>query len=324
MYFDFEDYRPDISPIGQAISWREGVLLSIIGHMAMFIFLLLSPRLFPYDPAAARARLAAVEVKRPQEEMRFVFVDPKVDLEALRAPERAPLSDKNRIARSPEAAPVPDKPVPLSRGNTPDRVERTEPEAARGRGAGPDPSLESKVQPPAPDPADRAAPQKPPESQSALALPPTRPAPPSGRAIAGGSLGDALRNLERYVRPEQFDNAQGGAQFGPIQFDTKGVEFGPWVRRFAAQVKRNWDPLIPNGPLMMRQSGHVVITLNVHKNGSITDVAVAAPCPIDGFNTAVFGALTASNTTQPLPPEYPADKAFFTITFFYNERPPEQ
>ena len=325
MYFDFEDYRPDISPIGQAISWREGVLLSIIGHMAMFIFLLLSPRLFPYDPAAARARLAAIEVKRPQEEMRFVFVDPKVDLEALRAPERAPLSDKNRVARSPEATPVPDKPAPVSRGDTPDRVERTEPEAARGRGPGPDPSLESKVEPPAPpNPTDSAAQQKVPESQSALALPPTRPASPPRRVTPGGSLGDALRNLERYVRPEQFDNAQGGAQFGPIQFDTKGVEFGPWVRRFAEQVKRNWDPLIPNGPLMMRQSGHVVITLNVHKNGSITDVAVAAPCPIEGFNTAAFGALTSSNPTQPLPPEYPAEKAFFTITFFYNERPPEQ
>ena len=34
MYLDFEDYRPDIQPIGRAISWREGVLLSIIVHLA--------------------------------------------------------------------------------------------------------------------------------------------------------------------------------------------------------------------------------------------------------------------------------------------------
>ena len=25
--------------------------------------------------------------------------------------------------------------------------------------------------------------------------------------------------------------------------------------------------------------------------------------------------------TEPLPPEYPDDKAFFTVTFFYNESP---
>ena len=33
-------------------------------------------------------------------------------------------------------------------------------------------------------------------------------------------------------------------------------------------------------------------------------------------------ALAASNPTQPLPPEYPDDKAFFTVTFFFNETPP--
>ena len=85
-----------------------------------------------------------------------------------------------------------------------------------------------------------------------------RPHPISGAngrsPSAGGSLGEALKNLERYV--QTFDNPQGGGgQFGPeIQFDTKGVEFGPWIRRFVAQVKRNW--LIPYAA--MSQSGHVV------------------------------------------------------------------
>jgi hypothetical protein len=50
--------------------------------------------------------------------------------------------------------------------------------------------------------------------------------------------------------------------------------------------------------------------------------SVAGPSPIDAFNNAAFGALAGSNPTQPLPPEYPADKAFFTVTFFYNETPP--
>ena len=36
---------------------------------------------------------------------------------------------------------------------------------------------------------------------------------------------------------------------------------------------------------------------------------------------AAFGALAGSNPTQPLPPEYPSEKAFFTVTFFYNESP---
>jgi len=95
------------------------------------------------------------------------------------------------------------------------------------------------------------------------------------------------------------------------------VEFGPWIRRFIAQVKRNW--LIPYAAMSMK--GHVVVSFNVHKDGSITDLQVVGASPIDAFNNAAFGALASSNPTAPLPPEYPSDKAFFTVTFFYNEEP---
>ena len=160
-----------------------------------------------------------------------------------------------------------------------------------------------------------------PDSPSALQLPAERPPQiaANGRAAtSGGSLGDALRNLQRYV--QTFDNAQGGGgQFGPeIQFDTKGVEFGPWIRRFVAQVKRNW--FIPYAAMSL--SGHVVVQFNVNKDGRITDLVVVGPCPIAAFNNAAYGALASSNPTQPLPPAYPADVAFFTVTFFYNETPP--
>ena len=122
------------------------------------------------------------------------------------------------------------------------------------------------------------------------------------------------------MQPDQFENAQGdGGAFGPaIQFDTKGVEFGPWIRRFIAQVKRNW--FIPYAAMSMK--GHVAIQFNVHKDGSITDLQVVGASPVDAFNNAAFGALSGSNPTQPLPPEYPDSKAFFTVTFFYNETPP--
>jgi TonB family protein len=84
-----------------------------------------------------------------------------------------------------------------------------------------------------------------------------------------------------------------------------------------AQVKRNW--FVPYS--MMSNSGHVVIQFNVHRDGKITDLVIVGPCPIAAFNNAAFGALASSNPTQPLPPAYPADKAFFTVTFFYNESP---
>ena len=311
MYFDFDDYRPDTPRVTTAISWREGILLSVIFHLLMVMTLLLSPRVFPVDEAA-RARALALAERRAQNKT-FVFVQPRLDTEALRPPDRADSSDKDRIARAPEPAPEPENESPFARGNTPERVEEEPTPAARGQGPTPDPAAGQQAQdtpPPLPD------------SPSALPLP--LPPPPSatsganGRAAAaGGSLGDAIRNLQRYV--QMYDNREGGGgQFGPnIQFDTKGVEFGPWIRRFVAQVKRNW--LIPYS--VMSNSGHVVIQFNVHRDGAITDLAIVGPCPVPAFNSAAYGALASSNPTQSLPVAYPADKAFFTVTFFYNESP---
>jgi len=319
MYFDFEDYHPDITPVGRAISWREGVLLSIIAHLVMVILVLVAPKWFPFLTNTGRPRLAVVQ-QPPPDQTRFVFVQPRFERQVPKAPDRADPSDRDRIARAPQRAEHPTNPLPFARGNSPERIEELQRQAARGQGPQPDPAA-GRPNENTPDPNT----PKVPESPSPLQLPSTRPPAAqngaNGRsATTGGSLGDALRNLQRYVQNESFDNQSGaGGQFGPeIQFDTKGVEFGPWIRRFIAQVKRNW--FIPYAAMSMK--GHVVIQFNVHKDGSLTDLAVVGPSAVDAFNNAAFGALSGSNPTQPLPPEYPADKAFFTVTFFYNETPP--
>jgi TonB family protein len=321
MYFDFEDYRPDVPTIGRVISWREGILLSIIVHLVMVVLLLLAPRLFPQDIQALRERLLAAQQARLQEQPRFVFVQPRVDRPAPKPPDRAEFSDVDRQAQAPQRAERPTNPLPYSRGNSYERVEALREPAQRGRGPDRDPAAAQQAQAQNTPPASTV---KAPESQSVLQIPQIRPDTPQATqgtrsTTPGGSLGDALRNLQRYTQHESFENqGGGGGQFGPeIQFDTKGVEFGPWIRRFIAQVKRNW--FIPYAAMSMK--GHVVITFNVHKDGTISDLNVIGPCPIDAFNSAAFGALSASNPTQPLPPEYPSDKAFFTVTFFYNEAP---
>jgi TonB family protein len=57
--------------------------------------------------------------------------------------------------------------------------------------------------------------------------------------------------------------------------------------------------------------GHVVMSFNVNNNGSITDLTIAEPSSVEAFDDAAVSALTASNPLPPLPPEYPAEKAFF-------------
>ena len=137
-----------------------------------------------------------------------------------------------------------------------------------------------------------------------------------------GLVGQAVKNLRQRVQKETFRNDSGDTgRYGPdIQFDTKGVEFGPWLRRFVAQIRRNW--FVPYAIWSMH--GHVVLTFNVHDNGDLTDLEVVQPSHVDAFNNSAFNALLSSNPTQPLPVEYPDDKAFFTVTFYFNEVPPNR
>jgi TonB family protein len=74
----------------------------------------------------------------------------------------------------------------------------------------------------------------------------------------------------------------------------------------------------------MLLKGNVAITFNVHKDGRITDITVLRPSGTDAFDRAAANALSWSNPTTALPPEYPSPTAFFTVTFFYNEQPPSQ
>lgn len=315
IHFDLEDRYQDDLVVGSAISRREGVVMSVVVHAIGLALLLFAPQLIrlTQDPQAIEEqRQARLEQQQQERENRtFVFVQPRQDVPALRAPERAELSDLDRRAQTRERPPTASNPLPFSRGDSAERTESAQPPE---RTPGPETS-----QPPTP-------PQPQPEQQIARALPPADNGLPRAsdtpRARPSGTLGEALRNLQKYVQNETFNNPQGG-QHDPgaqIQFDTKGVEFGPWLRRFVAQVRRNW--FIPNAAMTFR--GRVVLQFNIHRNGRITDISVFQPSDIDAFNRAAFNAILGSSPTEPLPPEYPEEKAFFTVTFYYNEQPPGQ
>jgi len=310
IHFDIDNRYQDESLVGSAISRREGVIYSVVGHLLLILAILLVPKLpmFRVSPEELARRRAEFEQKlREQADRRFVFVQPRIDMKAVEPPERAPLSDLDRRAQTRETPPNATNPAPFARGNTAEEIEAQNNERAAGEQNQNQPTLQPQ-----------------PDSQQARVLPPAdegfrRPPAATPEVRPRGALGDALRNLQQYVQKQTFDNPQGGLNQpgAAIQFDTKGVEFGPWLRRFVAQVRRNW--FIPQAAMTFH--GHCVLTFNIHKDGSITDVTVLQPSDIDGFNKAAVGAITGSNPTEPLPPEYPSDKAFFTVTFYYNEDP---
>ena len=312
MYFNFEDYRPDTPTLPRSLTRLEVFLLTIVVYLSFVIVMLVWPKL-PFVQAweAERkqelAKQQQEEMQRQRENARFVFVAPRVDLQARKAPERAELSDLDRKARTMERAVKPTNTMPFARGNSFEKIEGAPPKPEQRTADAPQPERKTD------------------DAREALALPdsPTGTQPKSAetpRGPSAGVLADAIRNVQKYAPRDSYVNLQGGADqdFAPsIQFDTKGVEFGPWLRRFIAQIRRNW--FIPEAAMF--QKGHVVITFFVGKDGRITELKVMRPSSVGAFNNSSFNALAASNPTQPLPPEYPDDRAFFTITFYFNENP---
>jgi TonB family protein len=309
IHFDLNDRYQDENVVGSAISRREGVVASVVFHVLLAAALIYVPQMpfFELSPEELARREAEMLERLQDEPQRFVFVQPRLDMPAPQPPPQADLSDMDRQAQSPLVAPQPTNPEPAARGNTPERIDEPAVDSQRARG--------DDVEPTAPQPETQIASALPPSETS---LPRPRPAPTPPPRVRG-DLGEALRNLQQFIEGQTFDNPQGQSDRpgATIQFDTKGVEFGPWLRRFVAQVRRNW--LIPQAAMIL--SGRVVLQFNIHKDGRITDVNVVGPSPVEAFNRAAQGAILASNPTEPLPPEYPADRAFFTVTFYYNERP---
>jgi TonB family protein len=296
MYLDFEDSHPETPRVPQVISRREGVLLSFIAHLLFVIGYLVWPE---------GSQAVQQPVIPPQESLRYVQMTPLVD--KLRAPRLTPeMSDMDRRSSTRERPRDAENPIAFSRGNTPEKtIGANQPEERAAGPATPNPSQPSPPSPPPPDVAAKVTPD-------AMYLPAAPPQPPPS-----GGLGNSLRNLQRYLQDGNLNNQRGGLteQDPDIQFDSKGVEFGPWLRRFVAQVKRNW--YVPQAAWTLK--GRVIIQFYVLKDGTILDIRVVQPAGVEGFNVAAFNALKMSNPTAALPTEYPSDRVFFTVTFHYNE-----
>jgi TonB family protein len=287
MYFDLQDYHPDEPRIAQAISAREGLLLAVIGHLIVLVLIILAPKMGWY-----KAHPVPV-LPVPDQTVRFVSIRPAVDHVALPAHTPDP-SDLDRRSSTITRAAQPTNPAPASLGNSSEKSVATPPDS-----------------PPPGDPT----PAQPPPPANATVIPDV--VQQEARPTGSQGLANSLHNLSKYLEHENFNNPQGGKTDtgADIQFDSKGIDFGPWLARFRAQVMSNW--MVPQAAMI--QHGHVVFQFWVSRDGRLTDVHVVSPSNIDVFNSSAQNALTRSNPTVPLPSAYPTDRILFTVTFFYNE-----
>jgi TonB family protein len=138
----------------------------------------------------------------------------------------------------------------------------------------------------------------------------------SGVASGGSAQSAGVQSRESGIQPGEQHQPPVAAG---MQFDAKGVDFGPWIRRFITQMRRNW--LVPFAA--MTNKGQVVVSFSVRKDGSVINVSVKEPSALEAFNESARQAILKSSPTEPLPADYPDESAFFTVTFYFNESPPQ-
>jgi hypothetical protein len=206
---------------------REGILLSLLLHALAVIF-------YPGDAGVSHAGRFRVDAAAGSGTVHFVQMAPRVETKGHAKP-LAEQSDIDRRSASQDRAADPRNDTPFSRGNTPEKIVGAPAERAKG--------------PDNPSPPSTAADR----DDSRCGGESHRRARRAAAAAADRWPRPSLRNLQQFIQTQNYDNPQGGQgdqNMDDIDFDSKGVDFGPWLKRFVAQVKRNW--YVPQAAMFLK------------------------------------------------------------------------
>jgi TonB family protein len=309
---------------------REAFLSSVILHLLLIIFILVSPKLFPrsLDKNARNADLTSPDERK---DLGFLAL-PKDYQKLLRKPKTPVPSDKDRIAQG-KAPKIDPKglQVPYSEGNT-KQLEQSAPAGV------PQPPVQAAA--PASPPPQPAAP--PPQENNQIAklqLPPNADARPkrslqeisdgleapgfsvkksieqartSGSYGQGGLSGDSLRN---------FDNRQANfsVEEPTILSDTLGVDFGSWLRLVYYRVRDNWYAVIPE-LIRSGTKGKVVIVFDIHSNGRIENLQVVRSSGLSPYDRAAVSSLKLSEPFPSFPHAFKGEMLTLQFSYLYNSK----
>ena len=132
-----------------------------------------------------------------------------------------------------------------------------------------------------------------------------------GATIAAAAKGTAED------RQKISEDAQRGQSTGPVEIlsDTEGVDFGPYLQKIMATIRRNWYALIPQDA--KHAKGNLAIEFKVHKDGRISDLKLitSAGADLDG---PAWGGIEAASPLPALPGAYHRAYLALRCHFLYN------
>lgn len=104
-----------------------------------------------------------------------------------------------------------------------------------------------------------------------------------------------------------------------ILSDTKGVDFGPYLRNVVQTIRKNWYELIPEAARVPRlKEGTVAIQFAIKKDGSVTQIKYHVSSGDLALDRAAWASVSNSNKLPALPSEFSGNEIALRFYFQYN------
>jgi TonB family protein len=133
----------------------------------------------------------------------------------------------------------------------------------------------------------------------------------SGLGYGGSGVGNASR-IDNRMPDFSVDQPS-------ILSDTRGVDFGPWLRLIYFRVRDNWYAVIPE-VIRSGMKGRVVIIFDVQRNGKIENLEVARSSGLSSYDRAAISSLKLSEPLPGFPNAFSGDHISLQFTYLYNIR----
>lgn len=292
---------------------REAAWISVIVHVVVVLLLIFVPKWIPESKAVVVPVFPEKETPIFMESQRT----PKVT-----APQTNKVSDQNNRAQT--RTPQPSRKTLDQLAKAPGPRQPVSPP----RQPQPAPQMQASQAPP--QAGSPPPPQAPQQQQTAKLQAPAQPKQnPFSIASAGASVDQAIHSA---AANRSGTGVSFGGDYGSgvrphvdtrgameILSDTRGVDFGPYLKRLRITVEDHWYPLIPEVALPpITKRGRVIIEFAIMKDGTIQGLRVVDGSGDSALDRAAYGALTTSNPVARLPVEFTGDYLLIRAAFYYN------
>ncbi len=129
----------------------------------------------------------------------------------------------------------------------------------------------------------------------------------------GSGIGDVGGGMRK------FDNRQANFSVDEptILSDTRGVDFGAWLRIVYFRVRDNWYAAIPQ-LIRTGTRGKTVLVFDVLKDGRILNLQLAKTSGVQPYDRAAISSINLSVPFPNFPPAFDGDHLTIQFSYFYN------